>query len=567
MLSSAFTGGLMTYSLYLAHINDTHSHFEPTPLALNLPLANGALDISVPCGGYAMMASTINRFRHTAKQQGVPSLFLHAGDSFQGSLYFSRFKGLANAVLLNKLMPDAMTIGNHEFDLGNLPLSQFIKAANFPCLAGNMDLQHENPSKELPLATHDNLFYYNNDKAIASYITRPLHDKKLAIVGITLDQMAKIGCPDHDCHFLDAIATTRRTIEHIQQQGIVHIIVLSHLGYQGDIELAQAVSGISVIVGGHSHTITGDFSELGLSSTQQSQVIINDTLILQAGKHAESIGLSKLDFDDSGKVIQQDGGVKLLPCANWYHAPENSHLTAEQINQCNDFMIHSPLFEMTKPCAAVTECIYHDYRPLIEAMKANVITSLSKDYRHVRLPNELLPQGSEIAPLVARAFYHCANEHYSTDFALHNAGGVRVSLNKGPLTAADICGRLLPFEIQIVRYKVQGKVLKSALEGGINNAKNNGVIGTGDGSYPYCHGIQFIYDEDNPMGERISSLTIYQNGQWQDVSPNAFYYGVSSAYTIAGKEGYDALLQASEQHDLPYSMSDAFIKYVSNEKL
>lgn len=557
----------MIYSLYLAHINDTHSHFEPTPLSLRLPLADGAIKLSVPCGGYAMIASAINNFRNIAKQQNTPSLFLHAGDSFQGSLYFSRFKGLANAVLLNKMMPDAMTIGNHEFDLGNLPLSQFIKAANFPCLAGNMDLQFENPNKELPLATHDNLFHYDNNKAIASYITRPLHDKEVAIVGITLDQMAKIGCPDHDCHFLDAIATTRRTIEYIQQQGISHIIVLSHLGYQGDRELAQAVSGISVIVGGHSHTLTGDFSELGLSSTEQSQVVINDTLILQAGKHAESIGLSRLTFDENGRVIEQEGGVKLLPCTNWYHEPDNNHLSADKINQCNDFMARSTLFESTKPCAEVTECIYHDYRPLIEAMKENVITNLSKDYRHVRVPNESLPSGSEIAPLVASAFYHCANEHLPTDFALHNAGGVRVSLNKGPLTAADICGRLLPFEIQIVRYKVQGKILKAALEGGINNAKNNGVIGTGDGSYPYCHGIRFTYVDDNPIGERISSLMINQDEQWQEISPNAYYYGVSSAYTIAGKEGYDALLHANEQQDLPYSMSDAFVKYVSNQKL
>lgn len=557
----------MTYSLYLAHINDTHSHFEPTPLPLRLPLSDKPMEITLPCGGYAMIASAISNLREQAQADNLPSLFLHAGDSFQGTLYFSRFKGMANAALLKQLAPDAMTIGNHEFDLGNLPLSRFIDAVDFPCLAGNMDLQHEDPNKELPLATHKNLYHYDNDKGIASYITKPLADKTLAIVGITLDQMAKIGCPDHDCYFLNAIEITKRTIEHLHQQGIVHIIVLSHLGYQGDLELAEAVSGISVIVGGHSHTLTGDFSELGLSSIEQEQITVNNTLILQAGKHAESIGLSKLTFEDSGQVIMQSGGVKFLPCTNWHHAPENQYLTKADIARCNQYMARSKLFEITKPCPVITEHIYHDYRPMIEAMKANVITNLSKDYRHVRLPNSELPQGSEIAPHVAAAFFHCANKEYATDFALHNAGGVRVSLNKGPLTAADICGRLLPFEIQIVRYKVSGKDLRTALEGGINNATNNGVIGTGDGSYPYTSSLRFEYRADNIAGQRIVDLKILRENTWCDIDPATQYYGVSSAYTIAGKEGYDALLNATEHRDLPYSMSDAFIKYVGQKSL
>jgi 5'-nucleotidase len=123
---------------------------------------------------------------------------------------------------------------------------------------------------------------------------KPLGDKQLAIVGITLDLMEKIGCPDHDCHFLNAIETTRNTIEYLKSQGIVHIIVLSHLGYSGDLELAKSVDSISLIVGGHSHTLTGDFSELDIPCTQSAQVIINDTLIIQAGKHAESIGIPTL---------------------------------------------------------------------------------------------------------------------------------------------------------------------------------------------------------------------------------------------------------------------------------
>jgi len=561
----------MNYSLYLAHINDTHSHFEPTPLTFSLPieLANTTLKptITLPCGGYALAASAINAQRVIAQKNNTPSLFLHAGDSFQGSLYFSCFKGAANATLLNKLMPDAMTIGNHEFDLGNTPLSQFIAKTTFPILAGNMDLQHENPEKKFPLSVHQHLFNFDNERNIAKFLLKPLADKTLAIVGITLDLMDKIGCPDHDCHFLNAIETTRNTVDYLKSQGINHIIILSHLGYKGDLELAQAVNGISLIVGGHSHTLTGDFSELDIPSTQSPQTFVNNTLIVQGGKHAESMGLSHLTFNEHGRIIKQSDGVKFLISPDWSTHTDNKHLSSEDIKTCNNYFLRSELFECLIPCPEISNIINNNYRPHINKMHHNIITTLSKDYHHVRVPNKDYPDGSMIAPLVSEAFYRCAQKHQSIDFSLHNAGGVRVSLQQGQLTQADICGRLLPFEIQIVSYQVNGINLRQALEGAINNATNNGVVGTGDGSYPYCHGLHFEYCKDAPIGHRITTLQVFTDDQWIDVEPNILYCGVSSAYTIAGKEGYDALLNSTHHQDLPYSMSDAFTVFLQSTSL
>lgn len=562
------TGGKMTYSLYLAHINDTHSHFEATPLTIKLPLTlSQERTITVECGGYPMIASALKQQRNTARQQGIPHLFLHAGDSFQGSLYFSCFKGAANANLLNQLMPDAMTIGNHEFDLGNTPLSKFIKNARFPLLAGNMDLSKEDPTKPYPLAAHSNLHYYDKKQDIAQYILKPLGDKQLAIVGITLDMMEKIGCPDHDCHFLNAIDITRKTITYLNNVGINHIIILSHLGYQGDVELAQAVPGISMIVGGHSHTITADFSDIGLESTQQSQHWIGDTLVVQAGKHAETIGLSYIEFNEHGKVVLQEGGIKLLVPNDCLKTPHNSWLSNSDITQCLKYLQASKLCELHPPCDTLLNVISSSYRPAIDKMRSNIVTTLSQDYLHVRVPNEALPNGSQIAPFVAESFFHCATKHIKTDFALHNAGGVRVSLNQGKLTQADICGRLLPFEIQLVSYQVSGHDLKQALEGAINNATNNSVIGTGDGSYPYCFNLKFVYQATNELGCRIKSLQVKRNNLWCEVVDDVMYSGVSSAYTIAGKEGYDALLNSTNLCDLPYSMSDAFIIFLKGNNM
>lgn len=557
----------MTYSLYLAHINDTHSHFEPSLVHFSQQINKQEVKFDAYCGGYAAIETAVTKQQQQAQKENIPSLFLHAGDSFQGSLYFSRFKSRANEHLLNLLTPDAMTIGNHEFDLGNTPIAKFIEHVSFPVLAGNMDLSQEDQSKEAPLRPLKNLLRYDNEQGIAQYLIKPLANKQLAIVGITIDQMAKIGCPDPDCLFVNAIETTKATVEHLKTQGIDHIIILSHLGHQGDIELAEQVDDISLIVGGHSHTLSGDFSDIGIDSTGTAQQFVNQCLILHAGKHAETIGLHKLSFDENGKVIEQQGGVQFLLSAAWQENAEQPPLDAQQRAAIEDTVQNSPLFLHVNEDQYINQVINSQYRPAIAKMRSNIITELEAPLQHSRLPTPELPQGSEIAPLVSAAFFHSASQSMSIDFALHNAGGVRVSLKSGPLSEADICGRLLPFEIHIVSYDILGKDLRLALEGAIDNATNNGIVGTGDGSYPYCHNLRFTYQSELPKGKRLSTLEIKRGNSWQDIENKKHYRGVSSAYTIAGKEGYDAILNATNHIEHPISMSDSFMAFAQSNKI
>lgn len=554
----------MTYSLYLAHINDTHSHFEPSLIHFSLDIKQQQVKFDAYCGGYAAIETAVTKQKEIAEKQGDLSLFLHAGDSFQGSLYFSRFKGEANSHLLNLLQPDAMTIGNHEFDLGNTPVANFIEKVSFPVLAGNMDLSQEDQEKEAPLRPLKNLLRYDNQQAIAQYMLKPLADKQLAIFGVTIDQMAKIGCPDPDCIFLNAIKIVRATIAHLHAKGIVHIVVLSHLGHQGDLELAEQVDGISIIVGGHSHTLSGDFSEIGIASTELPQQFVNKTIILHAGKHAESIGLHKIEFDEQGYVTKQTGGTSFLISSTWQENAQEAPLERHQIEAIDRYIQNSPLFLRVGEDQYINQIINSQYRPAIAKMRKNIITQLKEPLQHTRLPTPELPQGSEIAPLVSEAFYHSANRDMPIDFALHNAGGVRVSLKSGPLSEADICGRLLPFEIHIVSYDIYGKDLYLALEGAIDNATNNGVVGTGDGSYPYCHNLRFTYQADKPQGSRLTTIEVKRDDAWQPLEKYEIYRGVSSAYTIAGKEGYDAILSSWRHFEHPISMSDAFMDFAKN---
>lgn len=52
----------------------------------------------------------------------------------------------------------------------------------------------------------------------------------------------------------------------LEEEGINKIILLTHIGYENDIELASMLSGADVIVGGHTHSVLGDLSGVGLDS-------------------------------------------------------------------------------------------------------------------------------------------------------------------------------------------------------------------------------------------------------------------------------------------------------------
>ena len=74
------------YTLSLAHINDTHSNFEPSRVHFPLNLGLKSLDITSHSGGYARLGYQISQARVQAIRSNTPFLFLHGGDSFQGTL-------------------------------------------------------------------------------------------------------------------------------------------------------------------------------------------------------------------------------------------------------------------------------------------------------------------------------------------------------------------------------------------------------------------------------------------------------------------------------------------------
>lgn len=550
-------------TLSIAHINDTHSHFEPTPISLAIAGLDERVYANV--GGFARISSVVKSFKKESEQETDGFLFLHAGDCFQGTLYYSLFKGEANATLLNMLGLDAMALGNHELDLGNAAVSKFLDQINFPFLAGNWDVSNESEGKAFPVKGKKPLLAYDPEQQIASVLIKQFGDSKVAIFGIALDKMAEIAMPDPDTPFVNAKQTIINTVSHIREEiGTPHIILMSHLGYDQDLKMAEEVEGLSVIVGGHSHVLQGDFSNLGLGDMGPYGCHINGTLVVQAGCHSLALGKLRVSLDENGRVTDYKGsnvlmlGRSLAMDASW-----DQGLSEDSFRKAKEYLLSQPNVVHCRGDEAIKAVINARYRPAVDKLKSDVVAFLPEKLRHIRVPDE--KGGSQIAPLVCEAMIYSARKRgHHIDFAIHNAGGVRVSLEQGKLTAAEVAGRLLPFAIDLMLYEPTGLQVKQALEGAINNATNNGVEGIGDGSFPYTAGLRYTYHCDKPKGSRITQLE-YQSpeGNWLPLEMERHYTAISSAYTSQGKEGYDSLKNlATLPRSIDITLADSFIEYV-----
>ena len=548
----------------LAHINDTHSYFEPQSLQLTFTLENQKLTPYVSNGGFARIATRAKQLKQQAVKTGREFLFLHAGDCFQGTLYFSLFKGKANADMLNELNIDAMALGNHELDMGNAPVADFLDRVKFPMLAGNWDLSGEKAGKANPLKSKNNLYSYNAEANIASYIIKEVSGEPVAIFGLSIDQMADIANPDADTPFAGSVETAINTINALHHKGINKIILLSHLGYDLDIKMAEQVEGISLIVGGHTHTLMGDFSSLGLGQEDAYGNYVNGTYIVQAGGHAQALGHCHIDFNADGSIGFFAGRNELLIGRRLFMDAElvNSHCDG-LCQKAHDYLGSHELVAVCRKDPDIQDLLQNKYIPKVRKLQQEIIGLVNEPLRHIRVPDA--HGSSDIAPMVAESFVHMMKKQsLHVEFAIHNAGGVRTSLSPGNISVADIAGKLLPFTIPIGVYRIKGKYIAEALEGAINNAINNGVIGTGSGSYPYTYNLDFTYHAEKPPGKRISNLSIYRDGAgWQSVDSEDFYMGTSSAYTMKGKEGYNSLLNMEKQGKIThFSMADCFIDFI-----
>jgi len=260
-------------TITILYTNDTHARLEPFP--------QNARQLA-GLGGIAKRASLVKKIRY--EEEFV--LLLDAGDVFQGTPWFDVYGGSVDFELMTQMNYDAMVMGNHEFDRGLDGFADAAKKAGFPILAANY-LARDTPINPF----------------LQDQIVKDFEGFRIGIFGLGIKLNGVVDPSlSGDVRSFDPVRTAERSVESLRDfYNCDYIICLSHLGYKqelggiGDEMLARAVSGIDLIVGGHTHT----FLDEPVPVLNPSG---NRTWITQMGH--SGVRLGRLDVSIGGK----DGG-------------------------------------------------------------------------------------------------------------------------------------------------------------------------------------------------------------------------------------------------------------------
>jgi 2',3'-cyclic-nucleotide 2'-phosphodiesterase (5'-nucleotidase family) len=226
----------------------------------------------------ARRATQIKAEREAAKNL----LLLDAGDTFHGEQGLSlQTKGRVIVEAMNLLGYDAMTLGAPDFSIGMEELNKRIAEADFPILSANVIISETGKLLAQP------------------YVIKDLDGHQAAIIGLTNQEATTIasqaGSPP--IRVLDPIETARQHVAEVGEQADI-IIILSYLGQDTDRQLAAAVEGIDIIIGGLD----------GIALAPPLQDATHGTLITQTGPpQGKTVGVLRLKFDGQGTVTEYTG--------------------------------------------------------------------------------------------------------------------------------------------------------------------------------------------------------------------------------------------------------------------
>ncbi len=532
-------------ALTIAHINDHHSNLDAfKDQVMNI----GGVDTQVELGGFARVT---NAFKAYAGRDDV--LKLHAGDANTGTLYYTLFKGKADAELMNTVCFDAMAVGNHEFDDGDGQLKSFIDAlragaCKTPVIAANI-----HPQVGTPLAPKA------ADDYLKPYTIKTIKGVPVGIVGITVKgKTQNSSSPLPTTAFDDEAVAAQRSIDQLKAQGVKHIVLLTHQGYDADKALAAKLTDVDAIIGGDSHTLLGDFGALGSgyasSGAYPTQAVNKDgkpVCIGQAWEYSKAIGELRVSFNDQGEVTACAGQASLLIGDSFKRKNADGAWVAVDAatqQQIATAVAANKSLKMLAADAAAAS-VLKGYSGQVDEMKKLPIGTASDALCLVRTPGEStnrsagvagcenahqLARGSDAAQVVAAAFL---NASLRADIAIQNAGGVRVPIKAGTITMGDAF-TVLPFTNVLVELPLTGAQVAAVLEDAVSNYLDAGQS-TG-GGHPYAAGLRWRLDMSKAKGQRFTQIEVKdrKTGNWSAIDPARSYIVATNDFIAKGQDGY-----------------------------
>jgi 5'-nucleotidase / UDP-sugar diphosphatase len=392
-----------------------------------------------------------------------PSLLLAAGDMIQGDTWANLFAGKSSIEVMNAMGVDAMVVGNHEFDFGKAVLAKRIDEARFPVLGANV----------------------TGFDPLKPYVIRELGGLKVAIIGIVTEETPSATHPSNvaGLQFLPVVKTVQQYVTQLRDK-VDLIIVLSHIGYNADMELAAAVKGIDVIVGGHSHT------------KAVKEIVVGQTVIVQAWEHGLVLGVLDVTFESGRITSVRDRLENITPAS----MKKDEKVTA----------------------------IVENYAGQVRASMGKVIGAALVDLNAENARTDESNMGNFVADIIRK--------ESGAETAIINGGGLRTSIMKGPVTVGNIYS-VLPFNNYILSIRLTGQQIKDALEYGVSG------IAAKEGRFPQVSGISFTYSPARDTGKRIGTIMIA--GQPIDLIRR--YTVATNDFLAAGGDGYQVFREAIRQ--------------------
>ena len=478
-----------TYHFTVLHTNDIHGHFWNND--------KGEY-------GLAPQKTVIDQIRKDVAAQGGEVIVLNAGDINTGVPESDMQNARPDIEGLNAIGYDAMTLGNHEFDVPLQILDMQEKWAKFPLLSANVYNKRTNK----PLVT--------------PYITLKRGDLKFAIVGLTTEDTAKLGNPDvtGNVTFKNPIETAQNVLKNLNKKEKPDVrIALTHMGWYldgkhgtnapGDVTMARTLkpAAFDMIIGGHTHDTVcfdekGQFIEKYKPTMACKPDFQNGSWIMQAGEWGKYVGRADFEFKNGKTTLVK---YELIPI-NLKQTIKKEDGTKEYKLYANEIKADEALYAQLKK--------YQDEGDKTLGVKVGNTEGFFDGKREsVRFVQ------TNLGRLIAQS----QMERVKADIGIMNGGGIRASLPEGEITYKSIL-TVQPFGNMISTLDLKGKELVDFLT-------TVALKETDTGGYPQFANISMVVDR---TAKTISDVKI--GGQPLDM--NKTYKISIPDYLTAGGDGY-----------------------------
>jgi 5'-nucleotidase len=466
-------------TLTILHVSDTHSHLAPG--GRRSDLLTGSI------GGLARAATAIGMVKATEPNV----LTLHAGDLFVGDLFFNRYFGVPELRAMKLLGFDAMTLGNHEFDL--MPAT-LIAALDSGFVGGGFPVLSANAVINDPSVTRLRSY-------VTPYTIKEFDGLKVGIFGLTTPSTNQLSLPLPVMIDNAIVEIAAGMVDTLRDKGCDVIILLSHLGVATDKLVAATVPGINAIIGGHDHFVFPQ--PIGVRNPSG-----DTTWVAQAGPYYHNIGKMVL--------LEENGRVRLL---KYELIPLDQAIPEEPM--------------LKEAVAAMIDEIEAMYGPVFSTKIAYCAEDFEEMIGDLTTPGD---KDSPVGNLVADAFLAATG----ADIGIEPGGSTAEPFYRGPVTFDDAF-RVVGYGFntqnglgfRLATVKLSGTSLIAGIEFGLSE------IEIGDDYLLQVAGMSYRYNPEAPIGSRVISAIV----DGEPVHP-------STVYTIATNEFMLAFLDALQ---IPYS--------------